>query len=199
MSGQLIQFIKQWFKFYLNYCLTCLNDNYYHLWVPFVLSPIAVNKTSLLVDQLYRSHQSWLHQWLRQKLGNTDQAADLVQDTFIKLLQTRDELFGIKEPRAYLTSIAKNLLIDQVRRKRIEQAYLDGLSQMEYMLDAVASPEDQMQIIQAINQLCKALEGVSEKAQQAFILHYLEGYTHKEIAERLNVSTKMIQNIWRAA
>ncbi|MDW7564038.1 sigma-70 family RNA polymerase sigma factor, partial [Klebsiella pneumoniae] len=115
---------------------------------------IAVNKTSLLVDQLYRSHQSWLHQWLRQKLGNTDQAADLVQDTFIKLLQTRDELFGIKEPRAYLTSIAKNLLIDQVRRKRIEQAYLDGLSQMEYMLDAVASPEDQMQIIQAINQLC---------------------------------------------
>lgn len=158
-----------------------------------VLSPIAVNKTSLLVDQLYRSHQSWLHQWLRQKLGNTDQAADLVQDTFIKLLQTRDELFGIKEPRAYLTSIAKNLLIDQVRRKRIEQAYLDGLSQMEYMLDAVASPEDQMQIIQAINQLCKALEGVSEKAQQAFILHYLEGYTHKEIAEHLNVSTKMIQ------
>lgn len=158
-----------------------------------VLSPIAVNKTSLLVDQLYRSHQSWLHQWLRQKLGNTDQAADLVQDTFIKLLQTRDELFGIKEPRAYLTSIAKNLLIDQVRRKRIEQAYLDGLSQMEYMLDAVASPEDQMQIIQAINQLCKALEGVCEKAQQAFILHYLEGYTHKEIAERLNVSTKMIQ------
>ena len=158
-----------------------------------VLSPIAVNKTSLLVDQLYRSHQSWLHQWLRQKLGNTDQAADLVQDTFIKLLQTRDELFGIKEPRAYLTSIAKNLLIDQVRRKRIEQAYLDGLSQMEYMLDVVASPEDQMQIIQAINQLCKALEGVSEKAQQAFILHYLEGYTHKEIAERLSVSTKMIQ------
>lgn len=158
-----------------------------------VLSPIAVNKTSLLVDQLYRSHQSWLHQWLRQKLGNTEQAADLVQDTFIKLLQTRDELFGIKEPRAYLTSIAKNLLIDQVRRKRIEQAYLDGLSQMEYMLEAVASPEDQMQIIQAINQLCKALEGVSKKAQQAFILHYLEGYTHKEIAERLNVSTKMIQ------
>lgn len=50
-----------------------------------------------------------------------------------------------------------------MRRKRIEQAYLDGLSQMEYMLDAVASPEDQMQIIQAINQLCKALEGVSEK------------------------------------
>jgi RNA polymerase sigma-70 factor (ECF subfamily) len=154
---------------------------------------MIVNKTPMLVDQLYRNHRGWLHQWLRQKIGNTEQAADLVQDTFIKLLQTRDELLGIKEPRAYLTSIAKNLLIDQVRRKRIEQAYLDGLSQMEYMLDAVASPEDQMQIIQALDQLCKALKDVSAKAQQAFILHYLEGYTHKETAERLDVSTKMIQ------
>ncbi|TVT79628.1 sigma-70 family RNA polymerase sigma factor [Acinetobacter colistiniresistens] len=154
---------------------------------------MIVNRTPLLIDELYRNHRGWLHQWLRQKLGNTDQAADLVQDTFIKLLQTRDELLGIKEPRAYLTSIAKNLLIDQVRRKRIEQAYLDGLSQMEYMLDAVASPEDQMQIIQALDQLCKALEDVSVKAQQAFILHYLEGYTHKETAEQLGVSTKMIQ------
>lgn len=154
---------------------------------------MIVNKTPMLVDQLYRNHRGWLHQWLRQKIGNTEQAADLVQDTFIKLLQTRDELLGIKEPRAYLTSIAKNLLIDQVRRKRIEQAYLDGLSQMEYMLDVVASPEDQMQIIQALDQLCKALEDVSAKAQQAFILHYLEGYTHKETAERLGVSTKMIQ------
>ncbi|NNP75656.1 RNA polymerase subunit sigma [Acinetobacter sp. Ac_3412] len=154
---------------------------------------MIVNKTPMLVDQLYRNHRGWLHQWLRQKIGNTEQAADLVQDTFIKLLQTRDELLGIKEPRAYLTSIAKNLLIDQVRRKRIEQAYLDGLSQMEYMLDTVASPEDQMQIIQALDQLCKALEDVSAKAQQAFILHYLEGYTHKETAERLGVSTKMIQ------
>ena len=159
----------------------------------FVLSQVIVNKTPMLVDQLYRNHRGWLHQWLRQKIGNTEQAADLVQDTFIKLLQTRDELLGIKEPRAYLTSIAKNLLIDQVRRKRIEQAYLDGLSQMEYMLDAVASPEDQMQIIQALDQLCKALEDVSAKAQQAFILHYLEGYTHKETAEQLGVSTKMIQ------
>jgi RNA polymerase sigma-70 factor (ECF subfamily) len=152
-----------------------------------------VNRTPLLIDELYKNHRGWLHQWLRQKLGNTEQAADLVQDTFIKLLQTRDELLGIKEPRAYLTSIAKNLLIDQVRRKRIEQAYLDGLSQMEYMLDAVASPEDQMQIIQALEQLCKALEGVSAKAQQAFILHYLEGYTHKETAQQLGVSSKMIQ------
>lgn len=145
------------------------------------------------IDQLYKNHQSWLYQWLRKKLGDPDQALDIVQDTFIKILQTRNELFGVKEPRAYLTSIAKNLLIDQVRRKKIELAYLDGLKQMEHMLETVASPEEQLEVIQAINQLCKALDGVSQKAQEAFFLHYLEGYTHKETADKIGVSTKMIQ------
>lgn len=152
-----------------------------------------MNKNPAFVDQLYRNHQSWLHQWLRKKVGNSEQAADLVQDTFIKILQTRDELFGVKEPRAYLVTIARNLMIDQVRRKRIEQAYLNELSQMEYMLDTIPSPEDQLQIVQAIDQICQALIRVSEKAQQAFVLHYFEGLTHKEIAEIIGVSTKMIQ------
>lgn len=152
-----------------------------------------MSKPSECVDQLYKSHQLWLHHWLRKKLGNTDQAADLVQDTFIKILQTHHALLGLKEPRAYLTSIAKNLMIDQVRRKKIEQAYLDELNQLRYIVDAFPTPEEQFQIIQAMEQLCKALENVSAKAQQAFVLHYLEGYTHKETAEKIGVSTKMIQ------
>lgn len=152
-----------------------------------------VSENSALIDQLYRDHQSWLHQWLRKKIGSNEHAADLVQDTFIKILQTRDELFGVKEPRAYLAVIARNLMIDQVRRKRIEQAYLNELSQMEYILDTVPSPEDQLQIIQAIDQICQALSAVSTKAQRAFVLHYFEGLTHKEVAEQIGVSTKMIQ------
>lgn len=152
-----------------------------------------MNKNAACVDQLYRDHQSWLHQWLRKKIGSSEHAADLVQDTFIKILQARDELFGIKEPRAYLVTIARNLMIDQVRRKRIEQAYLDELSQMEYILDAIPSPESQLQVIQAIDQICQALVAVSEKAQRAFVLHYFEGLTHKEIAAQIGVSSKMIQ------
>lgn len=152
-----------------------------------------MNKNSAFVDQLYRDHQSWLYQWLRKKIGSNEHAADLVQDTFIKILQTRDKLFGIREPRAYLVTIARHLMIDQMRRKRIEQAYLNELSQMEYILDAIPSPEEQLQVIQAMDQICQILASVSEKAQYAFVLHYFEGLKHKEIAEQIGVSTKMIQ------
>lgn len=151
-----------------------------------------MNSTSS-VDQLYRDHQKWLLQWLCKKVGNSEQAADLTQDTFIKILQTRDALLGIHEPRAYLRTVAQNLMFDQIRRKRIEQAYLDELADMQYLLDVLPSVEQQVEILQAIEQICQILAQVSIKAQQAFIWHYFEGQTHQQIANQLHVSTKMVQ------
>ncbi|MGH8816290.1 MAG: sigma factor, partial [Achromobacter pestifer] len=62
------------------------------------------------VQLLYRTHHGWLHNWLRAKLGNTFDAADLAQDTFVRVLRHRHELEALREPRAYLTTIAKRLL-----------------------------------------------------------------------------------------
>src|SRR5690606_28433981 len=57
------------------------------------------------VHTLYNDHQGWLHSWLRNRLGNTWDAADLVHDTFVKVL-LKEEWTVIREPRAYLTTIA---------------------------------------------------------------------------------------------
>ncbi|MET0125075.1 MAG: sigma factor, partial [Pseudomonas caspiana] len=38
------------------------------------------------VDTLYRDHHGWLHGWLRKRLGDREQAADIAQDTFLRLL-----------------------------------------------------------------------------------------------------------------
>src|SRR3546814_4546759 len=54
---------------------------------------------------LYRDHRGWLDGWLRRKLGNACDAADLVQDTFVRVLRHRAELAMVREPRAYLTTI----------------------------------------------------------------------------------------------
>lgn len=44
------------------------------------------------VQTLYSDHHGWLHAWLRSKLGNAADAADLAQDTFVRLLQRREHL-----------------------------------------------------------------------------------------------------------
>ena len=80
------------------------------------------------VHLLYRAHHGWLHNWLRAKLGDSFDAADLAQDTFVRVLRHRHELDALREPRAYLTTIAKRLVLNLHRRRSLERAYLDALA-----------------------------------------------------------------------
>lgn len=149
------------------------------------------------LHELYRDHHAWLFSWLRRRLGCTHHAADVAQDTFERLLSSRDALQGqrlsIAEPRAYLTTTARRLLIDRARRDQLERAYLDALQSQVAEMPSYPSAEQMLQAMQALEQICLVLEGVSAKARAAFLLHYLEGHTHAAVAAQLGVSTKMVQ------
>ncbi|KAB2921071.1 MAG: sigma-70 family RNA polymerase sigma factor [Dechloromonas sp.] len=145
------------------------------------------------LHELYASHHGWLFGWLRRKLGCPEHAADLAQDTFLRILSSRDALLAMCEPRAYLTTTANRLIIDRARRQAIEQAYLAELTAMADTLAGFPSPEDSLIAVQALAQIAGALEGVSPKAGEAFLLHYLDGLRHAEIADRLGVSARMVR------
>ena len=74
------------------------------------------------VAQLYRDHHGWLSVWLRRKLGNSFDAADLAHDTFVRLMAGRRRTDVGAEPRALLTHIAKGLVVDHWRRRALEEA-----------------------------------------------------------------------------
>lgn len=145
------------------------------------------------MHSLYDDHHGWLFGWLRRKLGSSENAADLAQDTFLRIVASRDTLLGVREPRAFLVTTAQRLLIDQARRKAIEVAYLRELSLAVEQLGGVPSPEDILETVHALTQIERALDGLPARPRQAFLLHYLDGETHGFIAEQLGVSTRMIQ------
>lgn len=142
---------------------------------------------------LYDSHYDWLRGWLRGKLGCAHEAADVAQDTFMRIIASRDALFGVQQqPRAYLTTTARNLLVDRARRKVLHDAYLAELALIAESVGGYSSPEETMMALQALNQIAVALERVSPKAREAFMLHYLDDQPQSLVAERLGVSTRMV-------
>ncbi|MNT10804.1 putative RNA polymerase sigma factor FecI [compost metagenome] len=147
---------------------------------------------SAAIGALYREHHGWLTGWLRRRLGCPQNAADVAQDTFLRILASRD-LLGLREPRAFLGTVARRLLIDRARRKVIEQAYLDELQHMAETIDGFPSAEQVVAAAQALEQIAQALQGLADKPRNAFLLRHLDGLGHAEIAERLGVSTKMVQ------
>lgn len=97
----------------------------YTFWPDARASVRAVESSSASrLETLYCDHHGWLYGWLRRKLGNTQDAADLAHDTFIRLVTSRRFHSLNDEPRALLAHIAKGLMIDHWRRQDVEAACL---------------------------------------------------------------------------
>ncbi|WP_336244495.1 sigma factor [Bordetella avium] len=75
-------------------------------------------------------HYVWLCQWWRRRLDHADEAADLAHDTFLRVLRKPEEISCLRQPRAYLTPIARGLLNDHWRRRSLERAWLEALAQL---------------------------------------------------------------------
>ena len=137
------------------------------------------------VETLYADHHGWLQGWLRRQLGNSFEAADLAHDVFVRLLR-RPAAVETREPRAYLSTIARGLLIDHWRRRELERAWLEVLARTPEEL--APSPESRMLVLEALIKIDQMLDALKPKVRQAFLWAQLEGMSCPQIAQRLSVS-----------
>ncbi len=148
------------------------------------------------VATLYSDHHSWLQGWLCRKLGNSFDAADLAQDTFTRLLAARD-LSAIKEPRAYLTTVAKGLLVNWYQRRSLERAYLDALANLPE--SEVPSVEQRYIILETLHGIDCMLDALPPKVKHAFLLSQIEGAKYEAIAQQINVSLISVKRYMKQA
>ena len=142
------------------------------------------------VQHIYEQHHSWLHGWLKGKLHNACDAADVAHDTFMRILGGC-HAGQILEPRDYLATIARGLVIDRYRRSAIEQAYKQSLAERP---EATAiSEEDKAIIIETLVAVDKALSELGQRTRHIFMLSQIEGLTYQQIAERLQVSLTTVK------
>lgn len=145
------------------------------------------------VEKFYREHRSWLEGWLRGRLGNAWDAADLSQDTFVRVLTSHqgESLSSLREPRAYLLTVGKRLLINHYQRRSVEQAYLQALAILPQT--AVPSPEQRWILLQTLQALDELLDALPMAVRRAFLWAQLEGLNYAQIAERLQVSERTVK------
>ncbi len=152
--------------------------------------PSAQSPLHSEVTTLYTDHHGWLQGWLRKKLGNAHQAADLAQDTFVRLL-SREEPVQAREPRALLTTVAQRLLANHYRRQQLERAYLQALALLPPVL--APSPEERALLLEALDAIDRMLDGLAPAVRRAFLMAQLEGMKQAEIARELGLSVNTVQ------
>ncbi len=137
------------------------------------------------MQRLFERDYPSLVRFLYRRLGDRDQAEDLAQEAFIRLLQRQPD-----NPRAYLFATALNLMRDVVRGEARRARHLQVLAGER--TGAVApSPEGDLVRSETAAEVRAALDTLSER-DHTLLLLWEEGFAYREIAEMLGVSPTSI-------
>lgn len=151
---------------------------------------VAESATRRQVHALYHDHHGWLQGWLRKKLDNSFDAADLAHDTFMRLLN-REEMIAPQEPRAFLTTVAKGLVANFYRRRQVEAAWLEALAALPE--PEVPDVETRAILLETLIEIDRRLDGLPVVVRKAFLMSQLDGMTQSQIAVELAISLATVQ------
>lgn len=165
------------------------NDNHYHL-KAFSFMPMLNKQNDM--GSLYEANYSWFTSWLRARVGCSHEAADVLQDTFLRLLcsssQNKDS--PIQNPRPFLVTVAKRVIVDKFRRRQLEIAFNEMMLHRAEFHEV--SAEERHMMLEVLLQLEAVLDGLGERAKSAFLMSQVEGLKYAEIAKRLGVTVSSV-------
>lgn len=148
------------------------------------------------ISLVYRTLHGELLKFLGKRLDSSADAADLAQDAFTQWLG-RDGRGDVQQPRAFLFQIARNLLRDHWRRQQSRPQLCedaDSLQTLDTMADEQgSSPLEQVEQHQRLHLLASALDDLSPRRREAFILHKFDGLPQAAVAERMGISLSMVE------
>jgi len=140
---------------------------------------------------IVRYFHSGIFNFLSFKTNDRTAAEDLLQETFIKLWETRQRLDESQSVKSYLFTIANNLALNHIRHQKIVVSFMERAS-----IDKVAaeSPYEQLTHKELEECVQQAIETMSDKVRIVFLMCKVEGLSYKEIAERLHLSVATVES-----
>ena len=145
------------------------------------------------LERIFQRHRPELLAFLRRRVSAGIDAADLAQQVYLRLLQARN-LEEIRNPQAYLYTIAANLVREHVvvERRQAAQVDIDDHS-VDQQLAEVPDWDASIDHGRRCAELQRAMATLPERWRAALLLQYQHGLTYREIADRLGVSPSMIK------
>lgn len=148
---------------------------------------------------VFAHYRPYLKRFLTLRMGSEADAADLAQEAYLRLTRVKHQEL-IEKPEAYLFRISINLANElQLKRKRdLEALDLDTLRETGGDGDDAAF-EDALERRADIFLLETILDDLPELYRAILLLRKRDGYSHKEIAERLEISPQTVHTYLKRA
>jgi RNA polymerase sigma-70 factor (ECF subfamily) len=147
------------------------------------------------VLEAYLENELALKRYLRRFIKSREAADDLAQEAFLRAFAAESRR-AIDEPKPFLFKVAKNLALNELaRQSSVAFQPLGDFEGQEVLEDSSqASGEDVVHNRERIRLLARAIAALPPQCAKVFILRKMQGLSQKEIAARLNISVRTVEN-----
>jgi RNA polymerase sigma-70 factor (ECF subfamily) len=143
-------------------------------------------------NQLFACFYPKLCLFVDNIVDNRDDAEDIVQELFIKLWTNRRKIEFETSVSGYLYQTAKNMALNFIRDESNRRTLLEKKWEEDIFFNEISPKDNEYE-----DALEDCIERLSARSKEILLLHRVDGYKQKEIAEQLNLSVQTIKNqIW---
>jgi RNA polymerase sigma-70 factor (ECF subfamily) len=153
-------------------------------------SPAAAERAAQVAG-VFREHNRTLIGFLVSRLRNEQEAMEVAQEAYVKVLQLEPRHGAVSYLRSYLFRTAENLAVDRMRQRR-SRARLDRLASLdslfaEPLAERAAVAEQELALLRC------AVAELPDRCREAFRLHKIEDRPFEEVATLMGVSERMVR------
>jgi len=139
------------------------------------------------IDRTVRSTRNKLLGFIRSRIGNADEAEDILQDVFYQFVENSDPEEPIAQVSSWLFTVARNKITDWYRKKRPDAfskiAPASGEEEpLDFIDDRTLPPDEVLEHTFFREAMTEALAELPEAQRDVFIMHEMEGIPFEEIA-----------------
>ena len=143
-------------------------------------------------EDLFRTHYAELCGFANKFLRDIEAAEEIVQSVFVKFWESKEETNIQSSPKSYLFTAVKNTCLNQLKHFKIKEDYKQH-NQREIDLENLQQHSD-LETNEVESKIHAAIDALPEGRKKIFILSRFEGLKYQEIANKLNISIKTVEN-----
>ncbi|AFD06271.1 RNA polymerase sigma factor [Solitalea canadensis] len=143
--------------------------------------------------KVYAKFHEKLYFFVLKQTNSAYLAEEVVQLTFIKLWERREQLSDDYLLSVQVFRIARTVMIDELRKQTTIRKGMENIL-AEQKEEPVTPLAESITYKEALASIDKAIEYLPPKRREIFKLSRYEGYSHKKIAELLSISPKTVEN-----
>jgi RNA polymerase sigma factor (sigma-70 family) len=137
-------------------------------------------------------HEAALVRFLSRKWAERSEVQDIRHDIYVRILEVAEHERP-SQPKAYLFSVARHILIDRARRNRIVAIdLLEDLDVLNVLIDEV-TPERRASGREQVQRLTSLINRLPPRPREIVWMRRIEGLSQKEIAARLGITEHTVE------